>query len=501
MSRMNEIRQMVVDVLKNEPILRVKGAEVESEDGGVLLKLPYGDHFFTNEFIAENAATLVPMLERPIDDREVRTAILDLLSKSDFGSFVRHQIDLIETSSPKYHHRNRRWLILSVEESQRLERAYFGPDRKAAYTNLRTPGELHWAVLNFDWKNRDECLEDILQNPSLDFGTAQFLRFNTVRTWGSSMASSLRTRMEEGNISSQLFQFIPYWESDYEYTEERFRPNQRMFGQYDAVYRPRTSESPRDTIQAMRLCIREALAIHPVPALVNEDEKGLLFRPFWSHGRVPCESFEFRVEDEVLLDNRNKVVQIMEAQRDLTGPEEMLAAIDSFLTYPDHKAHEFLSLRDQCWNQLDNPPYGYELSPVEQVRLMRLECADDWLAAYRALRTKAELHEAIMNFNCDGGEEALRPIIRNPNLDRGSALAFFWNRYLFEYLPEPGEQERDLGRDTTSLAKELYRNLLIGYYTTEEFSFKMEGCLEGARPDIPDSLKQPIHGKYPGSPP
>lgn len=497
MSRMNGIRQMIVDVLSKEERLRMLFPKYENRPDGVFLKLLPVDEFIPNEFIEENRAVLDPVLELPLARNEVRAAVFEVLKKLSWGAKLVALIDAFDVSLADEEVMpcpDSRWLVLSDEESRRLRNAYFGPDRKAAYAALQTPGELHWAVLNFDWRNGEDCFSSIIMNPNLDLGTAQYWYFNAREACGSRSIQGFDRPLAEGKFRSELIQFIPYWEPDHYFSREKYRPNQRHEGQYDAVYRPRTSDSPSDSIQAMRLCIREALAIHPVPPLAIEDQNGICFQPFASHGAYLCESFEFRVEDEFLTDHRDAVHRVMNAQTQADGPERMLSELSEL--FRDHPASEFLGLRDRIWDRSDTSAERIIFSPIEVARTDRCEGSNDRLAAHRALRTKAELHEVATHFYFQDPAELLYPIIRNPNLDRGTALTIFWNRYIYDYLPEPGE---DAGDDEyVDLAKELYRNLLIGYYTTEEFSFDMENGLT-ERPDIPDSLKQPISGKYTGS--
>lgn len=504
MSRMNGIRQLIIDVLSSEERLRILFPKYENRPDGVFLKLLPGDEFIPNEFIEENRSVLDPVLELPLARKEVRAAVFEVLKKLTWGAKLIDLIEEFERGRSEHEEEPtlpvRRWLILSQEESTRLERVRFDADPKAALAELKTPGELHWAVLHFSGGPNDELLLPLAKRPEFDFGTMQILRFNLQpKSW--ELAHVVEERAKNGEFDSNRFQFIPFWDSDYYKNDLRFQPNQRIGGQYDAVYRPRNSESPKGTIPAMRLAIREALAIHPIPPQVIEDEKGMVVVPLQGIGNYPCESLDFRIDDEFLLANQDKVNDVLEAQLNPDGPEEFLVAVGELFEAirTSSLPQDFVSLRDHIWERIDDLSKGYVLSPIEEVRLMRCrdkgDDVDCRLSAYRALKTKFELHEAADHFYFQDPVELFYPIIRNPKLDRGTALNIFWNKYLVDYIPEPGEMESD--DEWVDLGKELYRNLLIGYYATEDFSFEINHQRDD-RPDIPDSLKQPIHGQYPG---
>jgi hypothetical protein len=74
-----------------------------------------------------------------------------------------------------------------------------------------------------------------------------------------------------------------------------------------------------------------------------------------------------------------------------------------------------------------------------------------------------ELHQYAGNYNCDGGADGLRAVIRHPRCDRGTALMVFWRLgpgWYFQY-PHP-DLVPGYERDWHDLLAEIQARYVIG---------------------------------------
>jgi hypothetical protein len=120
--------------------------------------------------------------------------------------------------------------------------------------------------------------------------------------------------------------------------------------------------------------------------------------------------------------------------------------------------------------------------------------------SYGQLQTASELHYLALTHNFDDVE--LLPLMtHNPKMDRGTALALFWNRNLLELLDKPREEVSEWAVEAYDITIDLLERLISGFYTTEIFRCVPDPYWVGNKDiavKISAKLKKSNKGEYDG---
>ncbi|TPG38139.1 DUF4274 domain-containing protein [Flavobacterium pectinovorum] len=90
--------------------------------------------------------------------------------------------------------------------------------------------------------------------------------------------------------------------------------------------------------------------------------------------------------------------------------------------------------------------------------------------------TALELHQFVQHWNYDDGLEPFEWIIKQKNLDKGTALCLYWMLqpdYFCRFKNED-EIKEDINYETYQLIKEIEQRYVSGFYESENFSFDPE---------------------------
>ena len=136
--------------------------------------------------------------------------------------------------------------------------------------------------------------------------------------------------------------------------------------------------------------------------------------------------------------------------------------------------------------------------------------SEEVLRRLEDLQTPEELHQYLLNYNCNDGLGPVRHVIRSALCDKGTALYAYW---LFaDWLMSPPERRRvnpDEHWDVGGLVGEIEARLLAGSYREGRIAFDPREYLgwnrideyryrklrEAGRPPFPPEMLEPTRGE------
>ncbi|TVO77089.1 DUF4274 domain-containing protein [Sedimenticola selenatireducens] len=121
-----------------------------------------------------------------------------------------------------------------------------------------------------------------------------------------------------------------------------------------------------------------------------------------------------------------------------------------------------------------------ELTEIEGKRLRRFlfeseEC--DFVEYAKSIKSTAELHYFLWNYNCDDGIEAVRSVVENKFCDFGTALMAFWYLGGTDWLDEKYVKSINLDGhfdQELQLAKDIAGALTSGKYSSCIYRYEPE---------------------------